>query len=210
MNTLDMPPAGPLLAELYAAAEANDKAVLSALRGTGRTEDPAVLDHAYIAVEPDVGRLLYLLTRLRKPALAVEFGASHGLSAIHIGAALRDNGSGRLITTEVNAGKAAKAAANLKRAGLDDLVELRQGDAFQTLKGVTGIEMVLLDGWKPLYLPMLQALEPALAPGALIVADDIGIFAEALAPYLAYVRAPANGCVSCAVASGDGVEITVR
>jgi predicted O-methyltransferase YrrM len=209
MNTLDTPPVSTLLAELYDAAEANDRTVFAGRQRSER-EDPALLDHAYIAVEPDAGRLLYLLARLRRPALAVEFGASHGLSAIHIGAALRDNGSGRLITTEVNADKAAKAVANLKRAGLDDLVALRQGDAFQTLKGVTGIEMVLLDGWKPLYLPLLQALEPALAPGALIVADDTGIFPKALAPYLAHVREPANGYVSCTLPLGDGMEISVR
>ena len=70
--------------------------------------------------------------------------------------------------------------------------------------------MLLLDGWKPLYLPMLKFLEPRLSPGALIIADDLAIAPDALASYVGYVRAPGRGYVSGEVPLGDCIEISVR
>jgi predicted O-methyltransferase YrrM len=69
---------------------------------------------------------------------------------------------------------------------------------------------VFLDGWKDLYLPVLHLIEPALLPGALIAADDLDLFPEALAPYLAYVRQPANGYVSIDIPIGDAIELSAR
>ncbi|XYI02792.1 O-methyltransferase [Sorangium sp. So ce1128] len=88
--------------------------------------------------------------------------------------ALRDNGAGRLVATELNPIKAAKARENLRSTGLADLVDLREGDALQTLtQGLEGgVDMVLLDGWKEIYLQVLHLLEPHLSPGALVIADD--------------------------------------
>jgi predicted O-methyltransferase YrrM len=70
--------------------------------------------------------------------------------------------------------------------------------------------VLLLDGWKPLYLPMLKFLEPRLAPGALIIADDLAVAPEALASYVGYVRAAGSGYVSVEVPLGDRLEISVR
>jgi predicted O-methyltransferase YrrM len=140
----------------------------------------------------------------------VEFGTSFGLSAIHLAAALRDNGVGRLITTEQSASKASRAAQHLRQAGLSDLVEIRQGDAFRTLSGVAAIDLLLLDGWKPLYLPLLRQLEPALSPGCLVIADDVIALSEQMAPYLGYVREIANGYISCEIPLDDGLELSIR
>jgi predicted O-methyltransferase YrrM len=163
-----------------------------------------------MAVAPEVGRLLYLLVRSRRPARVVEFGMSFGLSTIHLAAALRDNGSGRLVTTEQSTSKASRAAQHLTQAGLSDLVEIRQGDAFRTLAGIERIDLLLLDGWKPLYLPLLRQLEPALSPGCLVIADDVTCMAEQLRPYLSYVRDVANGYVSCEIPLDDGLELSFR
>ena len=127
-----------------------------------------------------MGRLLYTLVRVCRPTIAVEFGTSFGLSAIHIAAALRDNGKGKLIATELNQNKATRALEHIRQAGLGDLVEVRQGDAFKTLLGVKGVDFLMLDAWKGLYLPMLKNLEPVLNPGCLIVADDLKLFPEML------------------------------
>jgi predicted O-methyltransferase YrrM len=170
----------------------------------------SIREREFMAVAPEVGRLLYLLVRGRRPALVVEFGTSFGLSAIHIAAALRDNGLGHLVTTEQSASKASRAAQYLTEAGLSDLVEIRQGDAFQTLAGIDGVELLLLDGWKQLYLPLLRQLEPALSPGCLVIADDILSMADQLGPYLAYVRDPANGYISCQIPVDDGLELSLR
>jgi predicted O-methyltransferase YrrM len=67
---------------------------------------------------------------------------------------------------------------------------------------------VLLDGWKDLCLPVLRSLEPRLASGALVVADDINL--PAMADYLNYVRDPTNGYISVAFPVEDGLEISCR
>jgi len=218
VTTLDSPAVQTVLARLYDQAEENDARIRPRVRAAtaaagGPFDDRAVaplLDDAFMAVAPEVGRLLYLLARARRPVLAVELGTSFGLSALHLASALRDNGGGRLVSAELNAHKAARAGAHLAEAGLADLVEIRQGDAFATLADLGGIELLLLDGWKALYLPLLRKLEPALAPGCLVIADDITLMPEILAPYLAYVRDPRHGYVSSALPLDDGLELSVR
>jgi predicted O-methyltransferase YrrM len=109
------------------------------------------------------------------------------------------------------AGKAQKARENLRAAGLLDYVDLREGDALETLKDVAGgVTLLFLDGWKKLYLSVLKLLEPALAPGALVAADDLGLFPEVHKPYLACVRNPGSGYVSVEVPIGERLELSVR
>ena len=161
----------------------------------------------YIPISGDAGRLLYALVRAIRPQTVVEFGMSFGISTIYLAAAVADNGTGRVFTTELNRKKIAAAQANLQEAGVDGPVTILEGDALQTLAGVGGpIELVLLDGWKDLCLPVLRLLEPKLAPGALVAGDDSTF--PALAEYLKYVRDPANGYVSVAFPVEDGMEIS--
>ena len=141
----------------------------------------------------------------------VEFGTSFGISTIHLAAAVRDNGAGRVIGTELNAAKVARATANIAEAGLADWVTILEGDARQTLATIdTPIEFLLLDGWKNLYLPVLHLLEPRLPPGALVIADDTISLAAEMGNYLGYVRDPANGYLSVLFPDADGLEITCR
>jgi predicted O-methyltransferase YrrM len=218
LPTLDQPQVREVLSRLYAEAEVSDSKVsaeeeaLTSAAG-GLIDDQtlaSIRDRSFMAVAPEVGRLIYLLVRSRRPALVVEFGTSFGLSTIHIAAALRDNGFGHLVTTEQSASKASRAAQHLTEAGLSDLVEIRRGDAFQTLSGIDGVDLLLLDGWKPLYLPMLKQMEPAFSPGCLVIADDVISMSEKLKPYLAYVRDAANGYVSCEIRLDDGLELSIR
>jgi predicted O-methyltransferase YrrM len=220
MSTLVSPAVSTLLDRLFAAADQNDPAGLArAHDALARLEQPVsdrqraeLMRDVYMPVSPDVGRLLYVLARSRNARLIVEFGTSFGISGIHLAAALRDAGGGRLVTTEFDAIKAERARENFRSAKLDDLIDIRVGDAFETLKAGLdgGIDLVLLDGWKPLYLPMLKFLEPRLSAGALIIADDLAIAPAALAGYVGYVRAAGNGYVSVEVPLGDRIEISVR
>ena len=220
MSTLASPAVSRLLDRLFAAADHNDPAGFQRARDAmARLGQPPsdraraeLMRDVYMPVSPEVGRLLYVLARSRNPGIIVEFGTSFGISGIHLAAALRDAGRGRLITTEFDAIKAERAQENFRTAGLADLVEIRVGDAFETLKaGIAGgIDLLLLDGWKPLYLPMLKFLEPRLSPGALIVADDLAVAPDALASYVGYVREGSNGYVSVEVPLGDRIEISVR
>lgn len=187
---------------------AADRARLASASAQERAD---ALSEFYLPVSPEAGRLLYALVRATRPGTIVEFGMSFGISAIHLASAVRDNGSGRVVTTELSAAKVATAKKTFAETGLDDVITVLQGDARQTLAGLDGsVEFVLLDGWKELYLPVIQLLEPRLAPGTLIVADNTSM--DDTKPYLDYVRNPANGYVSVnfLARDSDSMEISCR
>jgi predicted O-methyltransferase YrrM len=160
----------------------------------------------HLPVSPETGRLLYMLVRTARLRSIIEFGTSFGISTLHLAAALRDNGGGRLITTEFESSKVAHARHNISTAGLSDLVEIREGDALQTLARdlPESIDLVLLDGAKSLYPRVLALLEARLHTGSLILADN----ADWCPDYLAYVRSAANGYLS--VPFADDVELSMR
>jgi predicted O-methyltransferase YrrM len=165
----------------------------------------------YIPVTPEAGRLLYALVRATRPATVVEFGMSFGISALHLASAVRDNGTGRVVTTELSATKIAAAKQTFAKTGLDDVITILEGDALTTLESLDGpVDFVLLDGWKDLYLPVIELLEPRLTTGALIVADNAN--AADTRPYLDRVRNPDNGYVSFnfLVRESDSMEISCR
>ncbi len=179
------------------------------------TTDMAGLYHGlagnFLSVSRDFGRFLYMCARSCKAERIVEFGSSMGISAIYMAAALRDMGGGRLIGTDLEPGKVARARDNVAAAGLHDLVEFRIGDARETLKWDVGggIDMVMLDGAFTLYLPILRLLEPHLRPGAMIIGENAFVQGSG---YLDYVRDPRNGYLSLPLPfdPGRGNELTVR
>lgn len=160
------------------------------------------------AAPPEIGRLLYAMVRAIRPATVVEFGTGHGFSTLHIAAALRDNGHGRLITTEMHPDKVMAARDNLVTARLAEWAEVLEGDAIETVGGILAVDMLYLDGWTEFYLPVLQAVEPNLRPGALIHADDVGKFGKGAVPYLKYVRDPSNGYISVSLGDYQGFELS--
>jgi predicted O-methyltransferase YrrM len=163
----------------------------------------------YIPVTPEAGRLLYSLVRATRPATIVEFGMSFGISALHLASTVRDNGSGRVVTTELSADKIAAAKQTFAETGLDDVITILEGDALSTLAGLDGpVGLVLLDGWKELYLPVIKLLEPQLSSGGLVVADNTEM--SDAKPYLDYVRSVENGYVSVnfAARESDSMEIS--
>lgn len=162
-------------------------------------------------IDPEAGRLLYSLIRATRPATVVEFGTSFGISTLHLAAAVRDNGSGRVVTTELNAHKIATASATFDEVGVSDLVTVLGGDAVETLGALDGaVDFVLLDGWKELYVPVLKVLEDRLPSGTLIAADNAS-HADT-APYLDYVRDPAHGYVTFNFPSKheDSMELSLK
>ncbi|MEX3101353.1 MULTISPECIES: O-methyltransferase [unclassified Streptomyces] len=163
----------------------------------------------YMPISARGGELLYNLVRAVRPATVVEFGMSFGISTLYLAAAVRDNGAGRVITTELSKDKIAAARRTFAEAGLDDLITVLEGDARDSLRGLDApADFVLLDGWKELCLPVLRLLEPRLRPGTLVVADDVVL--SGLRPYLDYVRDPANGYRSVTFPVEDGMEISCR
>jgi predicted O-methyltransferase YrrM len=159
-----------------------------------------------LAVSREAGVLLYMLARGCGARTIVEFGTSFGISTLYLAAALQDNGGGHLITTEFEPSKVERARNNLLAGGLVDLVEIRVGDALQTLSVdlPETIDLLLLDGAKSLYPEILGLVESRLRPGAFILADD----ADHSPEYLARVRLPANGYLS--VPFAEDIELSIR
>jgi predicted O-methyltransferase YrrM len=210
-STLFDPRVRRVLDRMHADADSNDPPILAKARGKTGSARTVLLDDAFIPVSAEAGRLLYIVARSAAPGTFVEFGTSFGISTVYLAAAVRDRGAGHVITTELHPGKAERARGYIEEAGLADLVDLRVGDALETLEGLRrDVSLAFLDGWKELYLPLLRVIEPALVPGALVIGDDLDLFPDALKPYLDYVRDEANGYVSLAVPLGDAMEISVR
>jgi predicted O-methyltransferase YrrM len=211
-NTLRTPEVRNVLDRLFAAAAQDDETPhwrrpgLSWETATAQERADAS-ESTYMPISRRGGELLYMLVRATRPNTVVEFGTSYGISTVYLAAAIADNGTGRVVGTELNEAKVLAARANLEEARLAERVTILLGDARTTLKDIPGpIDFVLLDGWKDLCLPLFRSLESRLAIGALIVADDINL--PSLSGYLDYVRQPANGYVSVSFPIEDGMEIT--
>ncbi|MDN7651959.1 class I SAM-dependent methyltransferase [Burkholderia multivorans] len=215
-TTLTTAPLAPLLDSLFAQAQADGShAVMNISRDErerlmrSKTEYRSLygqLKDLWLPVSRETGVLLYQLARSTNARHIVEFGTSFGLSTLYLAAALRDNGGGRLIGSEFEPSKVAKARAHLAAGGVADLVEIREGDALQTLACdlPESIDLLLLDGAKALYNDVLDLVESRLRAGALIVADN----ADYCPDYLARVRDPRNGYLS--VPFGADVELSMR
>jgi predicted O-methyltransferase YrrM len=219
LRALAAPQVKRTLARLEAAAKrdkwvflrAAPAALLSRLRRGSWLEGVLpYLKDAYIPVSPEQGAFLYQTARALRARTIVEFGTSFGISAIYLAAAARENG-GRFVGTEIEPNKIEAARANLRDAGLADVSEIRAGDARETLRDFApAIDFLLLDGWKDLYLPLLEMLAPRLAPRSVVLADNIFTFPTELAPYVAYVRDARNGFESFTLPLGHGLEFSAR
>ncbi|MGD1109005.1 MAG: class I SAM-dependent methyltransferase [Mycobacterium sp.] len=214
-TTLQEPRVATVLDRMYT----ESKNQMSRLRDRGSdfnrpmttAERTEAMSEFYIPVTPEAGRLLYSLVRATRPATVVEFGMSFGISALHLAAAVRDNGSGRVVTTELSETKIAAAKQTFADTGLDDVITILEGDALTTLESLDGaVDFILLDGWKDLYLPVIELLEPRLSTGALVVADNAS--AADTQPYLDRVRNPDNGYTSFnfLVRDSDSMEVSCR
>lgn len=179
-NTLRSASVAAVLDRIYAVAAREDEAAKARVRAredeVGRrlsqTQRYELYGQAPQAITREVGEFAYVLTLGQAGRCVVEFGTSHGASTIYLAAALRDSGGGTLITTESRLGKAHLARRNLADAGVSDLVELRVGDARQTLRVLTEpVDLLFLDGRNDLYTDVLKLVEPRLRGNALVVAD---------------------------------------
>ncbi len=141
-------------------------------RSLGRKLEPHHLRDAYIAVGREEGRWLYDLVVARSARNVVEFGTSYGVSALWLGAAWRRTG-GRVVATELLPEKVAVARANVREAGLEEVVEVLEGDVLETLADHAGpIDVLFFDGWTDRYVALLDLLEPRLAQGCRFVVDN--------------------------------------
>ena len=155
-------------------------------------------------------RIIRRLIDRHRPKRAREIGSFLGYSAILIAGSLP--AGGRLTCVEVNEFLAWLVSANAKAAGLGGRVKVVTGDALRAIPLLPGrFDFALIDAAKDDYLDYLRQLEPKLVPGAVIVADNTGIFRREVAPYLAHVRDPAGPYTSREYeVDDDAMEVSVK
>lgn len=167
-------------------------------------------DEMLLPVGRAAGTVLNLLVKAGEARRILEVGSSYGYSTTWLAEAARAVG-GKVTSLEIREEKTRYAGAQLARAGLAGHVEFVIGDALASLKALPGpFDLVLIDLWKDLYLPVFELLYPKLAAGAIVVADNM------LQPERARVHAQAYRervrvapeMTSVLLPIGNGIEVS--
>jgi predicted O-methyltransferase YrrM/DNA-binding PadR family transcriptional regulator len=202
------PSVDAVLARLQAEAERRPARDGGPRRGAQR--DPFRYADYGFSISQDQGELIYLLCRQMRARRVIDFATSVGVSAIYFAAAMRDNQDGLVIGSEIVPEKVRTAGRNLQQAGLDPWVNIREGDARQTLRELgEPIDFALIDGWPADEGPSLargvvEIVAPQLRRGGLLLNDN------AEPDYLEYVRDPSNGFVSISLPLKGGTELSLK
>jgi len=177
----------------------------------------AVLDDMYanqrrgmMNVPPDDGRLLRLLTETSGAKHVVEIGTSNGYSGIWICLGLLKTG-GKLTTYEIDARRASLARENFKRAGVERIVTLVEGDAHKEVPKLEGsVDIVFLDADKEGYIDYLNRLLPLVRPGGLILAHNVRSHGGSMKPYLDAITTNKDLETLFLHMQGAGVGVTLK
>jgi predicted O-methyltransferase YrrM len=180
-----------------------------AFEGASRHDAEAFADFGF-SIHPDQGDLIYLLCRAMGARRVVDFATSVGMSAVYFATAIRDNGGGIVIGSELVQAKVDVARRNLADAGLSDFADIRQGDARETLSELGGqIDFALIDGWPQpdgpsLARQVIEIVSPQLRVGGYVLNDN------AEPDFLEYIRDPANGFISITLPIKRGTELALK
>jgi len=170
------------------------------------------LSDKIVALDRDKALFCYLLCRSLRATRIVEAGTSYGVSTLYLAAAVRDNqvDNGVVIGTEHEPRKAEIARANFKKAGLNDYIDLREGDLRQTLQDVGGpVDFMLVDIWE-VALPALELVAPNLRPGAIVACDNTAVDAAEYKDYFSFLNNPINRFQTMTVPFDGGFELSVK
>jgi predicted O-methyltransferase YrrM len=139
------------------------------------------------SIGPVKGKILAEIVRKHKPRKILEVGALYGYSAILI--AKNSPVKAEITSVEKSPEHARITEQNVERARLESQIKVIQGDAMEVLPKLPGpFDLVFLDAEKTQYLDYLKAVEDKLPQGCVIVADNVGVFADQVQNYLRYVR----------------------
>ncbi len=162
------------------------------------------------SIHPEQGDLIYLLCRAMKASRVIDFATSVGMSALYFAAAMRDNGGGLVVGAELVRAKAETAMNNLNAAGLGAYVDIRTGDARETLKDAGGpVDFALIDGWPvsegaTLARQVIEVVAPQVRVGGYVLNDN------AEPDFLEYIRDPRNGFISVTLPIKRGTELALK
>ncbi|HET9370472.1 MAG TPA: O-methyltransferase [Vicinamibacterales bacterium] len=181
--------------------EAAIQAILSGIRAR---------DAGQLAVSEEDGRFLRVLVATRGTKRALEIGAASGYSGIWIGLGLRETG-GRLTTIEYDPARAKAAADNIRRAGLDDVVTVIEGDAFVEVPKLAGsFDFVFLDAWKPDYKKFFDATFPRLDAGGVFLAHNVVNKREEMGDFLDAIMNRPDAWSTIVAPSSEGISLTYK
>ena len=167
-------------------------------------------DKGQLAVSEEDGRFLRILVTSTNAKRVLEIGGASGYSGIWMGLGLRETG-GRLVTIEYDPVRAREAAANIKAAGLSDIVQVVSGDAFTEIPKLAGsFDLVFLDAWKPDYKKFFDLVFPRVTPGGLFLAHNVINKKSEMGDFLAAINTHPQAVTSIVSAGSEGISLTYR
>jgi predicted O-methyltransferase YrrM len=167
-------------------------------------------DKGQLAVSEEDGRFLRVLIATRGAKSILEIGAASGYSGIWLGLGARESG-GRVVAIEYDPKRAKEAAANVKRAGLDDVVRVVHGDAFAEIPKLQGtFDFVFLDAWKPDYKKFFDMVFPRLTAGGLFAAHNVVNKKDEMEPFLKTIHGNPSLFTTVVSPSGEGMSLSYK
>jgi predicted O-methyltransferase YrrM len=161
-----------------------------------------------VAVAPATGRFLFSVVAPQTDCEVLEIGAGRGYSTVWLAAGVRNLG-GRVLSLERDDECIAAWHRNIAEAGLEETVELVEGDARETLPMIDDVfDLVFLDAANKMYEELFQLARGKLEPGALVIADDVVVHADTLQPYVE-ARQSDPTLLSTTVPLDRGLELSV-
>jgi caffeoyl-CoA O-methyltransferase len=173
-------------------------------------KDIRAADKGQLAVSEEDGRFLRVLVASTGAKRVLEIGAASGYSAIWLGLGLRQTG-GHLTTIEYEPVRAKEAAENVRRAGLQDVVQVVSGDAFKEIPKLQGaFDLVFLDAWKPDYKKFFDLVFPRVSPGGLFLAHNVINKKNEMKDFLAAIATHPQAFTTTVAPSHEGMSLTYK
>jgi predicted O-methyltransferase YrrM len=167
-------------------------------------------DKGQLAVSEEDGRFLRVLVATRRAKSILEIGAASGYSGIWLGLGARESG-GRVVAIEYDAARAKEAAANVRQAGLDDVVRVVGGDAFEQIPRLEGtFDLVFLDAWKPDYKKFFDMVYPRLNPGGVFVAHNVVNKKSEMEPFLRTIETHPGLFTTIVSPASEGMSVSYK
>ncbi len=167
-------------------------------------------DKGQLAVSEEDGRFLRVLVAARGAKSVLEIGAASGYSGIWLGLGARETG-GRVVAIEFDPQRAKEAAANIRKAALNDVVTVVHGDAFLEIPKVQGtFDLVFLDAWKPDYKKFFDMVFPRLNPGGVFVAHNVINKKSEMEPFLQTILTHPRLFTTIVSPANEGMSVSIK
>jgi len=167
-------------------------------------------DKEQLSVSEEDGRFLRMLVASSGRKRAVEIGAAEGYSAIWIGMGMRETG-GKVVAIEYDAARAKRAAENIQKAGLSDVVQIVSGDAFKELPKLQGMfDCVFVDAWKRDYIKFFDMMFPRLDKGGIFLGHNVVNKKSEMLDFLTRITTSPDLFTTIIAPSGEGISISYK